>query len=34
VLALAADPVIMNKTGKIFRVRDLAIEYGFEDTPP
>jgi NAD(P)-dependent dehydrogenase (short-subunit alcohol dehydrogenase family) len=31
VLALATDPQIMQKTGKILRVRDLAEEYGFED---
>jgi NAD(P)-dependent dehydrogenase (short-subunit alcohol dehydrogenase family) len=31
VLALATDPHEMKKTGKIFRVRDLADEYGFED---
>ncbi len=34
VLALATDPQIMPKTGKIFRVRDLAQEYGFEDLQP
>lgn len=34
VLALATDPHIMNKSGKIFRVRDLAQEYGFEDVQP
>lgn len=31
VLALATDPHVMQKTGKILRVRDLAEEYGFED---
>jgi NAD(P)-dependent dehydrogenase (short-subunit alcohol dehydrogenase family) len=31
VLALANDPHVMQKTGKILRVRDLANEYGFED---
>ncbi len=31
VLALATDPNVLQKTGKIFRVRDLAEEYGFED---
>ena len=31
VLALATDPNLLQKTGKIFRVRDLAKEYGFED---
>jgi NAD(P)-dependent dehydrogenase (short-subunit alcohol dehydrogenase family) len=31
VLALATDPNVLQKTGKIFRVRDLAQEYGFED---
>jgi hypothetical protein len=31
VLALATDPHVMEKTGNIFRVRDLAEEYGFED---
>lgn len=30
-LALATDPHVMQKTGKILRVRDLAEEYGFED---
>ena len=34
VLALATDPHIMNKTGKILRVRDLAQEYGFDDIQP
>jgi NAD(P)-dependent dehydrogenase (short-subunit alcohol dehydrogenase family) len=32
VLALATDPYALRKTGKIFRVRDLAQEYGFEDS--
>ena len=31
VLALATDPHVMQKTGKIFRVRDLAHEYDFQD---
>jgi len=31
VLALATDPNVLQKTGKVFRVRDLAQEYGFED---
>ena len=31
VLALTTDPNVLQKTGKIFRVRDLAQEYGFED---
>jgi hypothetical protein len=31
VLALATDPQVMQKTGKILRVRDLAHEYGFKD---
>ncbi|MEP7290541.1 MAG: SDR family NAD(P)-dependent oxidoreductase [Chloroflexota bacterium] len=31
VAALAADPKIMDKTGKVFVVADLAREYGFED---
>jgi NAD(P)-dependent dehydrogenase (short-subunit alcohol dehydrogenase family) len=31
VAALATDPRILQKTGKVFRVRDLAQEYGFED---
>jgi NAD(P)-dependent dehydrogenase (short-subunit alcohol dehydrogenase family) len=31
VLALVNDPAILEKTGKLFRVRDLAQEYGFED---
>jgi NAD(P)-dependent dehydrogenase (short-subunit alcohol dehydrogenase family) len=34
VVALATDPDILQKTGKIFRVRDLAQEYGFTDTGP
>jgi hypothetical protein len=29
--ALVNDPKIWEKTGKIFRVRDLAQEYEFED---
>jgi NAD(P)-dependent dehydrogenase (short-subunit alcohol dehydrogenase family) len=32
VLALANDPDVLQKTGKIFRVRDLAQAYGFEDS--
>jgi len=31
VAALAADPNVINKTGKVFRVANLAREYGFED---
>jgi NAD(P)-dependent dehydrogenase (short-subunit alcohol dehydrogenase family) len=31
VQALATDPDVLTKTGKVFRVRDLAQEYGFED---
>jgi NAD(P)-dependent dehydrogenase (short-subunit alcohol dehydrogenase family) len=31
VLALATDPNVLEKTGKIYRVRDLAGEYGFKD---
>lgn len=31
VVALATDPYILQKTGKIFRVRDLAQEYDFDD---
>lgn len=31
VLALATDPDVLQKTGKIFRVRDMAQEYGFDD---
>lgn len=31
ILALANDPNVLQKTGKVFRVRDLAQEYGFED---
>lgn len=31
VTALASDPQIMNKTGGVFRVGDLAEEYGFTD---
>jgi len=34
VLALATDPDVLQKTGKILRVRDLANEYGFEDAAP
>jgi NAD(P)-dependent dehydrogenase (short-subunit alcohol dehydrogenase family) len=34
VLALVNDPDILQKTGKIFRVRDLAQEYGLEDVDP
>ena len=30
-LALATDPRVLQKTGQILRVRDLADEYGFED---
>lgn len=32
VVALATDPHVLQKTGKIFRVHDLAHEYGFHDT--
>jgi dehydrogenase/reductase SDR family member 1 len=32
VASLAADPKIMDKTGKSVRVTDLAMEYGFSDT--
>lgn len=32
VLALATDPNVLQRTGKILRVRDLAQEYGFEDS--
>ncbi|HEY3473142.1 MAG TPA: SDR family NAD(P)-dependent oxidoreductase [Anaerolineales bacterium] len=32
VLALATDPDVLEKTGKILRVRDLAQEYGFQDS--
>jgi len=32
VAALASDPKILEKTGKSFRVTDLAAEYGFSDT--
>jgi NAD(P)-dependent dehydrogenase (short-subunit alcohol dehydrogenase family) len=31
VLALATDPNVLQKTGRVFRVDDLAKEYGFED---
>ena len=31
VVALAADPQIMGKSGQVFRVGDLAREYGFTD---
>jgi hypothetical protein len=31
VAALAADPGIMDKTGRTLRVGDLALEYGFTD---
>jgi dehydrogenase/reductase SDR family protein 1 len=31
VVALAADPKVMDKTGLTFRVTDLAAEYGFSD---
>ncbi len=31
VAALAADPGVMNKSGKVHRVGDLALEYGFTD---
>lgn len=31
VIALATDPDVLQKTGKIFRVHDLAQEYGFKD---
>jgi NAD(P)-dependent dehydrogenase (short-subunit alcohol dehydrogenase family) len=34
VLALANDPDVLEKTGKIFRVRDLAQEYGLDDIDP
>jgi hypothetical protein len=30
-VALAADPQVMAKTGRVFRVGDLAREYGFTD---
>ena len=33
-LALATDPDVLQKTGQILRVRDLAQEYGFTDTGP
>lgn len=31
ILALATDPNVLEKTGKVFRVHDLAQEYGIED---
>ena len=31
VAALAADPRVMEKTGRVLRVGDLAVEYGFTD---
>lgn len=31
VLALVKDPEVLKKTGKVFRVRELAQEYGFDD---
>ena len=31
VVALATDPERMSKTGQVFKVADLASEYGFED---
>jgi NAD(P)-dependent dehydrogenase (short-subunit alcohol dehydrogenase family) len=31
VVALARDPAIMVRTGRVFRVGDLALEYGFTD---
>lgn len=31
VVALAADPEVMAKTGRVLRVGDLALEYGFTD---
>jgi NAD(P)-dependent dehydrogenase (short-subunit alcohol dehydrogenase family) len=31
VVALAGDPAIMARTGRVFRVGDLALEYGFTD---
>lgn len=34
VVTLASDHDILQKTGKVFRVRDLAQEYGFKDTYP
>jgi dehydrogenase/reductase SDR family member 1 len=33
VAALAADPRVMEKTGTHVRVKDLAMEYGFSDSP-
>jgi NAD(P)-dependent dehydrogenase (short-subunit alcohol dehydrogenase family) len=32
VVAVAADPKVMEKSGKVFAVGDLAQEYGFSDT--
>ncbi len=32
VVALAADPKIIEKTGRSFPVTDLAAEYGFSDS--
>jgi dehydrogenase/reductase SDR family protein 1 len=34
VAALAADPVVITKTGQTFRASDLAAEYGFDDADP
>ena len=31
VRALASDPEIMQKSGGVFTVGDLALEYGFQD---
>ncbi|MER3556196.1 MAG: oxidoreductase [Meiothermus sp.] len=31
VVALATDPNLMSKTGRLLRTRDLALEYGFTD---
>lgn len=31
VVALAKDPAVMEKSGRVFRVGDLALEYGFTD---
>jgi len=31
VVALAADPQVMERTGRVLRVADLAREYGFTD---
>jgi dehydrogenase/reductase SDR family protein 1 len=33
VVALASDPKVSEKAGKIWQVRDLSKEYGFEDDP-